>query len=202
MNRFDLAAKQWDSKPTSQLVAKATASNIQQHLSLEKKDILDYGCGSGLLAFSLSNETNRIIGMDNSTGMVEVFNQKVKELGFNNIHAIKHNINKEPLPKNSFDVIVTSMTLHHIKDANNFFEQCKLALRPGGLLCISDLDEEDGSFHAQHNNDGVEHFGFSHEQIKAFYAKYGFELLFLENVCEITKEHETFPIFLAIGKIK
>jgi 2-polyprenyl-3-methyl-5-hydroxy-6-metoxy-1,4-benzoquinol methylase len=202
MNRFDAVAKDWDNKPTSKLIAQKSALGIKAHVNLQNKDILDYGCGSGLLAFSVSQEAKSVLGMDNSTGMVEVFNQKAKEFGFDNIHAMKHNINEQNLASNQFDVIISSMTLHHILKPENFFTQCQKALKNGGYLCISDLDEEDGTFHAKHNNDGVEHFGFSHEQIKTLYKNSGFELIYLENICEITRENGVFPIFLAIGKIK
>lgn len=125
MNRFDLAAKEWDTKPTSQLVAKATSEKIRENISLENKQILDYGCGTGLLAFSISDEARMVTGMDNSAGMVEVFNQKAQDFGFDNIKAVQHNIDNEKLPQNAFDVIVTSMTLHHILNPNDFFIKCK-----------------------------------------------------------------------------
>lgn len=201
MNRFDTAAKDWDKKPTSLLVAKQTAENIAQQIDLKDKEILDYGCGTGLLAFALSDNAKSVVGMDNSQGMVDMFNQKAKEFGFSNNSAVKHNIDLETLPKNHFDVIVTSMTLHHIKDPNDFFKKCKEALKPNGNLCISDLDEEDGTFHAKHNNDGVQHFGFSHETIKKLYNDNGYTLDFLENICELERENGTFPILLSIGHI-
>lgn len=201
MNRFDKAAKDWDSKPTSVLVAKETSTHIAQHIDLTNKDILDYGCGTGLLAFSLSDDVKSMLGMDNSQGMVDVFNEKAQKFGFSNTKAVKHNIDVESLPKNSYDVIVTSMTLHHITHPNEFFQKCKEALKPNGYLCISDLDEEDGTFHAKHNNDGVHHFGFSHQQIKAFYENNGYSVQFLENICELERENGTFPIFLSIGQI-
>ena len=98
--------------------------------------------------------------MDNSQGMVDKFNEKAKELNYKNVKAIKHNINEQDLPKNEYDVIATSMTLHHIKDTNMFIRKCKESLKIGGYLCINDLENEDGTFHKKHNNDGVEHFGF------------------------------------------
>lgn len=201
MNRFDMAAKDWDKKPTSLLVAKETAQNIAKQIDLNEKDILDYGCGTGLLAFALSDNAKTVTGMDNSQGMVDVFNEKAKEFGFSNNQAVKHNIDLENLPKEHYDVIVTSMTLHHIKDPDDFFKKCKEALKPNGYLCISDLDEEDGTFHAKHNNDGVQHFGFSHEKIKELYSANGYKLTFLENICNLERENGVFPILLSIGQI-
>ncbi|PKN14641.1 MAG: class I SAM-dependent methyltransferase [Deltaproteobacteria bacterium HGW-Deltaproteobacteria-24] len=201
MNRFDLAAKEWDTKPTSQLVAKATSEKIRENISLENKQILDYGCGTGLLAFSISDEARMVTGMDNSAGMVEVFNQKAQDFGFDNIKAVQHNIDNEELPQNAFDVIVTSMTLHHILNPNDFFIKCKKALKPNGYLCISDLDEEDGTFHEKHKNDGVHHFGFSKAQMAQFYTNNGYTLIYLDDICTLERENGNFPIFLSIGQI-
>lgn len=201
MNRFDLAAKEWDSKPTSQLVAQSTSQMMRENISLENKQILDYGCGTGLLAFSISDEARMVTGMDNSAGMVEVFNQKVQDFGFDNIKAVQHNIDHEELPENAFDIIVTSMTLHHIQNPNDFFAKCKKALKPNGYLCISDLDEEDGTFHEKHKNDGVHHFGFSKEQMKKLYANNDYKLIYLDDICTLERENGNFPIFLSIGQI-
>lgn len=201
MNRFDMAAKEWDSKPTSLLVAKATSEKIKETIDLHNKSLLDYGCGTGLLAFSISDDASSVLGMDNSSGMVEVFNQKAKDFGFDNIKAIQHNIDTQSLPHQAFDAIVMSMTLHHIQNPDSFFKKCTEALKPEGYLCISDLTEEDGSFHAKHNNDGVHHFGFSKEQIKSLYENNGYELIYLDTICTLERENGNFPIFLSIGQI-
>mgnify|MGYP000331846190 CR=1 FL=1 len=175
MNRFDEAAKTWDTKPSSLAMAKACVENINKIIKLkDDAKILDYGCGTGLVAFSLSNETNEVIGMDNSNGMVEQFNKKAKELDFSNIKAIQHNIDNEDLTQNEFDLIITSMSLHHIKNANIFIEKAYEALKKDGFLCINDLDKEDGTFHKKHNNEGVYHFGFSKDELINVCTKIGF----------------------------
>lgn len=201
MNRFDKAAKEWDSKPTSLLVAQATSEKIKEIIDLSHKSLLDYGCGTGLLAFAISDDASSVLGMDNSVGMIEVFNQKAQEFEFDNIKAVQHNIDTQNLPHQSFDVIVTSMTLHHIQNPNDFFAKCKDALKPHGYLCISDLDKEDGTFHAKHNNEGVHHFGFSKEEMKSFYENNGYTLIYLDDICTLERENGNFPIFLSIGQI-
>ncbi len=199
MNRFDTVAKDWDNKPARQDMTKAISKAIKEHVSLKNKDILDYGCGTGLLAFSISDEAKSVVGMDSSFGMIEVFNQKVENFGFENIKAIFFNIEKEDLPSLKYDIIVTSMTLHHIKSPTIFFEKCKKALKPNGYLCITDLDEENGSFHQK--NDDVYHFGFSKKEVKEFYENSGFKLSFIENIHTINRENGDFQIFLSIGQI-
>ena len=166
MNRFDNVAHDWEAKTSRVQIAKSSVDNIKEIVDLKPDfKILDYGCGTGLIGFGLSNETNTVLGMDYSSGMVEKFNEKAKELNFTNISAIKHDINKEDLPKNEFDLIAISMTLHHIKDTNMFIKKARSALKDGGYLCINDLVSEDGTFHSEHKNDGVEHFGYDKDEL-------------------------------------
>lgn len=198
MNRFDEAAKQWDSKSKRVEIAKNIVHNIKENISLKNKTILDYGCGTGLLAYGISDDAKKVIGMDSSHGMLKAFKEKNTILNFTNVTSEFHDANDMDLGKNRFDVIVSSMTLHHIKDTQNFINHCYESLKHKGFLAIADLDQEDGNFHS-HGNDGVEHLGFSFETIKQIYQNAGFEIKFLQNIHHVKKEQKEYPIFLAIG---
>ena len=203
MNRFDNVAKDWESKPSRVQIAKSSVDNIIEIVDLKADfKILDYGCGTGLVGFGLSNETNTVIGMDYSIGMVEKFNAKAKSLGFTNISAIQHNINEEDLPQNEFDVIAISMTLHHIKDTNMFIQKAKKSLKAGGYLCINDLVKEDGTFHDEHKNDGVEHFGYDENELCQLIVDNGFELIEYKIVYTDYRNNKEYPIFQIIAKAK
>lgn len=198
MNRFDEAAKQWDSKSKRVEIAKSVVSTIKENIELKDKTVLDYGCGTGLLAYGISDDAKEVIGMDSSRGMLETFNEKNKILNFSNVRCEYHDANDMELGRDRFDVIVSSMTLHHIKYTQNFINHCYKSIKTGGFIAIADLDEEDGKFHT-HGNDGVEHFGFSHDQMRAFYELAGFKITFLHNIHNVKKEGKEYPVFLAIG---
>ena len=79
MSRFDEKAKDWDKKQTTVDKTDACVKNLKKHLDFSKiKNILDYGCGTGLVAFSLIDTSKEILGLDSSNGMVEEFNNKAK----------------------------------------------------------------------------------------------------------------------------
>ncbi len=201
MNRFDNVAQDWESKPSRVLIAKSSVDNIIETIDLKHDfKILDYGCGTGLIGFGLSNETNTVIGMDYSIGMVEKFNSKAKELGFTNISAIQHNINEQELPQNEFDLIAISMTLHHIKDTEMFIKKAKSSLKNGGHLCINDLVKEDGTFHDEHKNEGVEHFGYDKEELCNLIKNNGFEIIEYKIVYTDHRNNKDYPIFQIIAK--
>ncbi len=201
MNRFDEAAKTWDNKQTSIDSSNACVENLKKHIKLkDDSNILDYGCGTGFIAFALSNDTNNILGMDNSAGMVDRFNEKVKELNFSNLKAVKHNINEEDLPKNEFDLFITSMTMHHIKDTKMFAKKAYESLKDGGIVCINDLEKEDGTFHAKHNNDGVEHFGYEKEEVSKIFEEIGFKIISCDTVFIHERNDKEYPLFNLIAQ--
>lgn len=201
MSRFDERAKDWDKKQTTLDKSDACINHLKEKIDFSNiKNILDYGCGTGLIAFNLVEKNNEVLGLDNSYGMIEEFNKKVKEKNLSNIKAKKHNILEEDLPKNSFDLIVISMSLHHIEDIDMFFKKSFEALKNDGYICVNDLDKEDGSFHAKHNNEGVYHFGFSKDELVKTAKKIGFSDSSFDIVYIFERENGNFPIFNFIAK--
>lgn len=170
--------------------------NLKNNIDFKNiKNILDYGCGTGLIAFDLVEKNNQVLGLDSSNGMVEEFNRKAKDRKLTNIKAKKHDILNDDLGENCFDLIVISMSLHHIENLDIFFEKSFKALRNGSYLCINDLEKEDGTFHKKHNNEGVFHFGFTQEELEAISKKVGFSNFIFERVFIYKRDYGEFPIF-------
>lgn len=196
MSRFDERAKDWDKKQLSIDKTEACLENMRKNLNLDSfKNILDYGCGTGLIAFNLVNSTNEVLGLDSSSGMVEEFNKKAKDRNLTNIKAYKHDILNDDIKENSFDLIVISMSLHHIENLDIFFKKSYEALKTGGVLCINDLEPEDGTFHKKHNNAGVYHFGFSKNELINQTKPLGFSNFSYERVFIYERDYGSFPLF-------
>jgi len=198
MSRFDDLAQEWDLNPNRVKSALKTTRKIKELLDIKDKDILDFGAGTGLVAFDLFEDAKSVTAMDNSQGMLAEIERKSDKAGITNIKTLLLDADDEKLPKNSYDLIVTAMTLHHIKNPQEFIRDMKDALKSGGYVAISDLESEDGSFHSM-GNDDVEHFGFDKETIAEYFKEVGLEVFYLETN-EVIKKHREFPIFLAIGK--
>jgi 2-polyprenyl-3-methyl-5-hydroxy-6-metoxy-1,4-benzoquinol methylase len=201
MSRFDEFATKWDTKPQRVKTALAIADNITKNIKdLENIRVLDYGCGTGLLAFgvyeNLKDKFHSLVGMDSSHQMLKVFEQKAKDIGYENFSTIYHDANQDTKIEDKFDLIISSMTMHHIKDYKSFIKECADSLNSGGYLAIGDISKEDGTFHS--DNTGVEHFGFEIDEIKKEFSKY-FKNIQIETVETITK-HKEFHIFCAIGE--
>jgi 2-polyprenyl-3-methyl-5-hydroxy-6-metoxy-1,4-benzoquinol methylase len=168
-------------------LANKVAKEIKKTISVKSKKILEVGCATGLISFQFSQEAKKVIGIDTSRKMVEEFNKKSSK----NIYAIS--VPLEKLKENEFDIVVASMTLHHIKNLTNFFKDVHKKLKKGGFFCIADLYKEDGSFHDK-GNDGVFHFGFYPQELKKEIVKFNFNLLYSKILYTIKKARE-FPVF-------
>jgi predicted methyltransferase len=97
------------------------------------------------------------------------------------------------------------MTLHHIKDTALLLVKFFEILKPGGMLCIADLDPDEGLFHS--DNTGVFHYGFERENLKAEFEKAGFSNVKDITAAEVTKSvpdggERKFSLFLISGKKK
>ena len=189
---FDTKAKEWDKLPRRVQNALSIAEAIQKRISLHKEmEIIDFGVGTGLLGFEIAKEVKKVYGIDTSKKMLEELKAKnTKELS---IEPLFVDITKESIDL-KVDGIVSSMTLHHIKDLENFFTTIKNNLKEGGFIALADLESEDGSFHT--DNTGVHHFGFDKEELKQIIQNSGFKDVTFETIHTINKPHKDFPIFL------
>jgi ubiquinone/menaquinone biosynthesis C-methylase UbiE len=201
LERFDKLAKEWDSKPMRVQSALQFVDGIISIINKDLSDysLLDYGCGSGLVSFGFKDMVKNIVGMDYSVGMINRFNEKVHQLGYDNIISKKHNINIDNLDHNIFDMAVTNMTMHHIKDYNMFIKKLTNSVKKNGYVCIADLEVEDGTFHTDGNN-GVEHFGFDKFDIYRKFYNNGLVCLGVETLHTINKEGKCYKVFIAIGR--
>ena len=105
-----------------------------------------------------------------------------------------------PLPDAAFDLIVSSMVLHHIKDVPAALARLRHCVRPpGGWIALADLDTEDGSFHSDHT--GVYLCGFDRRVLCAWLEQAGFEEAVARDVYRFDRDGRTYRVFLVIGGI-
>lgn len=199
MNRFDVLAKEWDSNPERVKSAMIFADAVKDSLNcnINNFNVLDYGCGSGLVSFAFANDVKEIEGLDNSIAMIDVYNNKAKMIGLNNIFGKLNDINKDHIESNKYDLILTNMTMHHINDAESFISKLANGLKVNGKLFVADLYTEDGTFHSDNND--VIHFGFKKENILEAFKKAGLKNIHIKHLQTICKTGTSYKIFIASG---
>lgn len=196
MSHFNHVANTWDSEGKIKLMSQL-ASKASEKLQLKDDlDILDFGCGTGLFGLEFLEYAKSITGVDTSEGMLEVFREKVKDLP--NVNCLLKDLEKGPFEeKLSFDLIVSSMTFHHLSDPEKMIKKLREHLNPNGQMAIVDLEKEDGSFHPDNEGMGVKHFGFSEETLRGWAIASGMKVE-VTTINTVEKNDRSYNQFLAI----
>ncbi|MEN8303305.1 MAG: class I SAM-dependent methyltransferase [Campylobacterota bacterium] len=192
MSHFDKRAENWDNGDIRVNGAKTIANAINAKVALKNNmHIMDFGVGTGLLGFLIAGQVKKVYGVDTSTQMLAKLQEKnTPELS---IEAINQDIVKNPLTQ-TFDGLVSSMTLHHVEDLKAFFDVVYTNINDNGFIAIADLETEDGIFHS--DNAGVFHFGFDEKELCRVVESCGFKDVQFENINTINKPHRDFGVFL------
>jgi len=104
-----------------------------------------------------------------------------------------------------YDLIYSSMALHHVADTKKLLSKLYKHLEKGGRICIVDLTEEDGSFHREDKEfDG--HNGFNLKDLEELFEKTGFKEIESNVICSGIKEAAggdvPYSLFLMTAKKK
>ena len=199
---FDSKAREWDDNPVFVERGLKIAEAIRKAVPLHRQmNVLDYGCGTGLLSFPLKEELGTILLADSSDGMLAVAAEKIAAQGAANMMPMKLDLMADAAPAQRFDLIYSSMTLHHVPDTDAILRIFHDLLNPGGILCIADLDKEDGSFHGPEVD---VHHGFERADLSRRAAQAGFTGMQFQTVFNITKEQASgmreYPVFLMTAR--
>ena len=106
---------------------------------LEKIEILDIGCGGGLLSEPMSRLGAKVVGIDASE----------KNINVAKLHAKKNNLDIKYFcasPENfkintKFDVILNMEIVEHVEDVNFFLKSCSKLLKKNGIMFVATLNK-------------------------------------------------------------
>ncbi len=199
---FDAQAWQWNENPVYAERADKIAQALRAMVPLSTDmSALDFGCGIGLLSFPLKGALGSITLGDTSAGMLELAQQKIAEQGADNMRVMPLDSSTTVLPDAQYDLIYTSMALHHIPDTEALLAVFHRHLNPGGWLAIADLDQEDGSFHGA---DVEVHHGFQREALAQLAHQAGFTDIAFQTPLVIEKDKpegkRSYPVFLMAAR--
>lgn len=199
---FDQKAAGWDKNQRRVELAQSVSTAIAQQLSslnMHNVEAMEYGCGTGLVGLTLAPQLKTLLAIDTSEAMLGVLAEKINSEQRENVTTLQIDLQTEELDQR-FDLIFSSMTLHHVSNSSQLLEQLVNHLRPKGILALADLDEEDGSFH-QGSSPNHHHNGFNREDLAHQLQQLGMGTLSCQTVHTILRtdkegnEHP-FTVFL------
>jgi ubiquinone/menaquinone biosynthesis C-methylase UbiE len=203
---FDQAAATWDDNPVRVALMKAVTGRIVREVQpTPKMDMLDYGCGTGLVSVFLAPHVGTVTAADSCEGMLTVLRQKIDGMGSQTIRAVRLDLERDPVPDDRYDLIVTNMVMHHVADTEEMLRKFHRLLRSGGVLCVSDLDTEPGVFHDPEAAATVHHHGFDRLEFKGLMVRVGLHDVRDTTAHTIRKPvaeggERDFPVFLITGR--
>lgn len=110
--------------------------------ALENLNILDIGCGGGLVCEPMARLGANITGIDADVQAIDVARTHAEQTGLNITYENKaaENLNKK------YDVVLALEIAEHVSDLAQFVEECARLVQPNGLVIFSTLNRTPKSF--------------------------------------------------------
>lgn len=182
---YSQRAASWDAKVNSGPYSYRGADLVASVLLTEQKtnslDILDAGCGTGLVGFMLRERARRLDGVDMSQPMLD----RAKEKGVYDTLVCGDMIELLNGSVESYDAIVSAATLIHFADLTPVFQSAASALRINGkfVFTVFPNDKDPAGYSVDHL-DGLAQGGcyvHGQEYLKGLARKTGFEIELLRR---------------------
>lgn len=216
VDRFNAEAAAWDSNPTVLQASKRANTTILERLGSDVAstyDVLDLGCGTGLLSLDLASHVRSVTAVDAAEGMIAALQSKLDNPScqLKNVTAVcamledpdDPRIQADPVSGSGcgdeprrFDLVVSHLVLHHIPDLLPVLRTMLGCLKPGGRVMLTDFENfgpEARKFHPESKMDGVERHGIRRGEMEDLLREAGFEGVKVETAFELDKAVETEP---------
>ena len=144
-----LASRWWDPEgPQKPLHAlnPVRLDYVAGRAPLRGAEVLDVGCGGGLLSEALAGEGAPVTAIDLADELVKVARLHALESGVKidyQVKAVEALAAERPA---SFDVVTCMEMLEHVPDPGAILRACATLLKPGGRLFLSTLNRTPAAF--------------------------------------------------------
>lgn len=144
-----LASRWWD--PNSEFkplhdINPLRVNYISQHINLAEKQVLDIGCGGGILAEALAHHGATVTAIDKAEASLSVAKLHLLEsqLDISYLDSTAEEF-AEAQPA-QFDVVTCLEMLEHVPDPSSVVAACQRLVKPGGLVFFSTINRNPKSY--------------------------------------------------------
>ncbi len=159
--KFEKVANHWwdltgDFKPLHQ-INPLRVQFICQHLAqqevdngsnqgLYNKEVIDVGCGGGILSESLAKLGANVTGIDMGTEPLNVAKLHALESGLSINYQKITAEEKAQVDSEKFDIVTCMEMLEHVPEPASVVQACASLVKPGGLIFFSTLNKSIKSY--------------------------------------------------------
>ena len=188
---WDDYAEEWDTNIDAITYSEKAYESLANEVNIEGQNILDFGCGTGLLTDRLSPLANNIVAIDTSPKMITILKSK----NLPNVTALAEPltfelINNNPAFVNKFNIIVASSVFGFLPNYEPILKLLKSLLTANGSLIQWDWLSPD-------NNP---EFGLSETTIKKSLNNTGFKRIKLTKPFYHATEKGNMPVVMGVAK--
>jgi ubiquinone/menaquinone biosynthesis C-methylase UbiE len=104
--------------------------------------VLDAGCGPGRLTIPLARAVGpagEVVALDGQPGMLAKLEERLKAGGITNVRPLRAGLGEGALREGGFERIVLAMVLGEVRDRASAVRELYAALRPGGILSVTEI---------------------------------------------------------------
>jgi SAM-dependent methyltransferase len=148
---------------------------------------LDVATGGGHTALAFAPRVRLMIASDLTFSMLQAARDHIRAQGVTNVAYLRAEAESLPCPPASLDIITCRVAAHHFADVRAFVSGAAAALRPGGLLLVSDHigleDAEQDAFMDRFERwrDPSHVRAYSYAEWRGFCAEAGLEVTYSED---------------------
>ncbi|GAA6134291.1 methyltransferase domain-containing protein [Oceaniserpentilla sp. 4NH20-0058] len=189
-NSWDDYAGGWDTNEAVVFYCEKAYESLIDSVTLKNLNVLDFGCGTGLLTEKISKCAQSVLAVDPSEKMIAILSGK----GLTNVSIMNSELTQNVIDTNkglhgSFDLIVASSALAFVPNYQQTLKLLNQLLKKGGLLVQWDwLKTTDSS-----------DIGFSKKEVEVSLQQAGYISSSISLPFSIKKGSEKMDVIMVIA---
>jgi 2-polyprenyl-6-hydroxyphenyl methylase/3-demethylubiquinone-9 3-methyltransferase len=142
--RFQASASRWwdpegEMRPLHDLNP-VRLEYVERAVGLSGRDVLDVGCGGGLLAEAMSRKGARVVGLDLASELLQVAGLHALDSGVKLTYLLESAEDHARNHAGGYDVVTCMEMLEHVPDPAAIVAALATLVRPGGQVFVSTLN--------------------------------------------------------------
>jgi ubiquinone/menaquinone biosynthesis C-methylase UbiE len=137
-NEFTRQAKNFASSAAI-TAADLTARFVDAVEAGPQTTILDVACGPGIIVAGIAAKARAVVAFDLTAEMLVLARARCAQAGLSNVSFEQGSATALPFPDNSFDGVVTRLSVHHFETPRLVLDEMFRVLKPAGKFALADV---------------------------------------------------------------